>query len=253
MKLKSGDTLIEVTLAVGIFSMIAIAVVAVMSGGTSGAQSSLETTIAREEIDSQAEALRFIQASYIADKDNAADPTGKNRRFVELWKAITNNALTLSGTAEANNAILRFSPSTCKELYENSSSNNIFNQKAFIINTKSLGDFTTSTVNKVFISATTVTDDNKFTQATTFPRLVYSLDESAIAEDTTGSETLYRAEGIYIIAVKDFNTTRLVDEHGVSRTAAFYDFYIRSCWYGTDAKRPSTISTVIRLFDPDTI
>ena len=30
---KKGDTLIEVTLAVGIFSMVAIAIVAVMSGG----------------------------------------------------------------------------------------------------------------------------------------------------------------------------------------------------------------------------
>ena len=67
---KRGDTLIEVMLAVGIFSMVAVAVVAVMSGGTSSAQTALETTLAREEINTQAEALRFIQSSYIAEKDN---------------------------------------------------------------------------------------------------------------------------------------------------------------------------------------
>ena len=61
---KKGDTLIEVLLAVGIFSMIAISVVAVMSGGTSSAQTALETTLTREEIDAQAEALRYIHDSY---------------------------------------------------------------------------------------------------------------------------------------------------------------------------------------------
>ena len=77
---KRGDTLIEVMLAVGIFSMVAVAVVAVMSGGTSSAQTALETTLAREEIDAQAEALRFIQASYIADK-NSGDEFRAFRRM----------------------------------------------------------------------------------------------------------------------------------------------------------------------------
>ena len=67
---KKGDTLIEVLLAVGIFSMIAISVVAVMSGGTSSAQTARETTLAREAIDAQAEALRFIQTAYISDRDS---------------------------------------------------------------------------------------------------------------------------------------------------------------------------------------
>ena len=35
---KKGDTLVEVTLAIGIFSMIAIAVASVMGGGTAGAE-----------------------------------------------------------------------------------------------------------------------------------------------------------------------------------------------------------------------
>ena len=66
--IKKGDTLVEVTLAIGIFSMIAIAVASVMSGGSSSAQLALETTLAREEIDTQADAIRFIHSTYSANK-----------------------------------------------------------------------------------------------------------------------------------------------------------------------------------------
>ena len=83
---KKGDTLIEVTLAVGIFSMIAIAIVAVMSNGTAGAQTALETTLAREEIDAQAEALRFIHDAAAADKDSAnSNSRDDNSSFYNLW------------------------------------------------------------------------------------------------------------------------------------------------------------------------
>ena len=63
---------------------------------------------------------------------------------------------------------------------------------------------------------------------------------------------------IYIVAVKDNETTSLyntdkLDTERVKDTSAFYDFYIRTCWYGTDAEEPSTISTVIRLYDPDAL
>ena len=86
---KKGDTLVEVTLAIGIFSMIAIAVASVMSGGTASAQLALETTLAKEEIDTQAEAIRFVHANYIANKDNPSHP------YVKLWKTITNKAINI--------------------------------------------------------------------------------------------------------------------------------------------------------------
>ena len=65
---KTGDTLIEVMFAVAIFSMVAISAVAVMNSGMSNAQGTLESTMARNEIDAQAEALRFIQSSYVAER-----------------------------------------------------------------------------------------------------------------------------------------------------------------------------------------
>jgi hypothetical protein len=50
--------------------------------------------------------------------------------------------------------------------------------------------------------------------------------------------------------------TVVVQEGGstAAKTAsAYFDFYIRSCWYAPGANTPSTISTVIRLHNPDVV
>lgn len=265
---KKGDTLIEVMLAVGIFSMVAVAVVAVMSNGTAGAQTALETTLAREEIDAQAEALRFIQSSYIADKDTDDD------RFAKLWQTIIENANELDSLGNNADKIVQFSPDSCSDLYNSGTPNvfdNIFGQKGFVINTHSLGDFTalnktqvnSSAIDKVIISADK--QEGKFAQAATYPRLIFgstststnntdnNTDNSQLSDDNLKT-TLYKAEGIYIIAVKDKNSTNIVsDTNDIRAQAAFYDFYIRTCWYGIGDQTPSTISTVIRLYDPAVI
>lgn len=63
---QKGDTLIEVLFAVTVFSLIAVGSLSVMNQGTATAQRSLEITLVRQQIDAQAEALRFIHDSYIA-------------------------------------------------------------------------------------------------------------------------------------------------------------------------------------------
>ena len=105
---KKGDTLIEVTLAVGIFSMVAVAVVSVVSTSTSNGQIALETTLAREQIDAQAEALRFIHSSAVS----ALEEGKKTEKFVKLWEEIKKNANTSNA-----NGVLEYSPNTCAELY----------------------------------------------------------------------------------------------------------------------------------------
>ena len=136
LMIKKGDTLIEVTLAVGIFSMIAIAIVAVMSSGTSSAQTTLESTLTREEIDSQAEALRFLQSAYVASKDNA----DSNNRYVKAWKEIVKSSNEVTSDTKEED-LVQFHPTDCAELYNVSNDNYIANQKAFVIDTHALGDF----------------------------------------------------------------------------------------------------------------
>ncbi len=57
---QRGDTLIEVLIAVTVFSAVAIGAITVMSRGISVAQSSLELNLVRNQIDSQVELLRHI-------------------------------------------------------------------------------------------------------------------------------------------------------------------------------------------------
>lgn len=61
-----GDTLIEVLFAISIFSLVAVGGLAIMNQGTATSQRALEITLVRNEIDAQAETLRFLNASYIA-------------------------------------------------------------------------------------------------------------------------------------------------------------------------------------------
>ena len=241
---KKGDTLIEVLLAVGIFSMIAISVVAVMSGGTSSAQTALETTLAREEIDAQAEALRYIHDSYINDKNSDKSDLST----VALWRKIINqdNVYVPSGDKD-DEELLKYNPTTCPTSASELPAN------AFILDTRALNLLGAAAYKSV------KDDANVFAPATTFPRLIFGAgSENSLIEGDT-STALSRAEGIYIIAVADRDTTTVLDVDGnpvnnqgieVFRPA-FFDFYIRTCWYGTDAETASTISTVIRLHNPD--
>jgi len=61
-----GDTLIEVLFATAAFSLIAVSSLSIMNQGTSTAQRALEITLVRQEIDAQAETLRFLNSSYIS-------------------------------------------------------------------------------------------------------------------------------------------------------------------------------------------
>ena len=237
---KKGDTLIEVCIAIGIFSLIAIGVASVMSSGTAGSQTALETTLARAETDSQANALRFIHDSYMSSK-NASE-----NEYTELWNRITTNAIK-----NPSDSVTQYSPSSCASLYND---NILRDQKAFILNTRQLDS---SNPENAYISYNS--NQNVFQQASTYPRLLFgnnsnNTQNDGLLEDSNDLTNLYRAEGIYIVAVEDPKTTQMVvDGDKTENVSAYYDFYVRSCWYGTDAERPTTISTVLRLYNPPEI
>ena len=244
--MKFGDTLIEVTLAIAIFSLIAISVTAVVSRSTSSAQVALEQTLTREEIDAQAEALRFIQSSYVNAKVFSEDK--EDNDYTDIWHEIITHAKVKNQITED---LLKFQPSTCAELYEG---NTLTNQGAFVINTRKMASLDP---NQVVLFAR---DNKVFYPSQTYPHLVYGMSANTdplVEGNLDDNNIVSRAEGIYIIAVKDPDTTIIVDGEdntaSISKTAAFFDFYIRSCWYAPGAETPTTVSTVIRLYDPDAI
>lgn len=63
---ERGDTLIEVLFAISVFSFVVVGSLAIMNQGTAASQRSLEITLVRQQIDAQAETLRFMHDSYVA-------------------------------------------------------------------------------------------------------------------------------------------------------------------------------------------
>ena len=258
--IKKGDTLVEVTLAVGIFSLIAIAVASVMSGGSASAQLALETTLAREEIDTQADAIRFIHATYSANKDSQDHP------YVKLWREITQRAIDLSdydSSTDDLKAILQYAPLSCSELYD---TNSPALKSAFVINPRQFNQLTddigtTNFTKNLVLYKYNTTNQNNFVQASTHPRLIFGSatgtnDDNAVLADSSFPTNLLRVEGIYVVPVIDPDSTNIVDvidKEETTRKAAYFDFYIRTCWYGSRTDDPSAISTVIRLHDPDAV
>lgn len=65
-KYKQGDSIIEVLLAIAIFSAISVASLTTMNRGQANLEAALEETVVRSEIDYQADLIRFIYNGYIS-------------------------------------------------------------------------------------------------------------------------------------------------------------------------------------------
>lgn len=261
MRKRYGDTLVEVALAIGIFSMVAISIVSVISGSTADAQEALEVSLTREEIDIQAEALRFIHSSYSNSK-STGNTSGK---YESLWNEIVEGA---GNTAPDTNT-----PSTCQDQYASPSNeeNKLISSRAFIINPRNLNlpvDQSLQYRNNIKKIVVKATDDNLgtiFKEAITYPHLIYQdarpegsanpsqdsqQSEDYINDNYLEESDLYSAQGIYIIPVKGYAKS---ESGSFGSTTIYYDFFIRTCWYGVGNDQPSTISTVVRLYDPSTL
>lgn len=92
MMRKRGDTIIEVMVGITIFSMVAVGSIVIMNNGLAMAQRSLELTLVRQQIDAQAEMLRYV--SERARDDDAA--------YVAMWNNITPGVTTVRQILDEN-------------------------------------------------------------------------------------------------------------------------------------------------------
>jgi type II secretory pathway pseudopilin PulG len=100
---QDGDTLIEVLFAVAIFAMVAVGSLTLMNQGTAAAQRSLEITLVRQQIDAQAEAIRYVHQAYVAAfQKNGVAPTGVAAQWAKMTSKTTgkgeDNASTFGQT-----------------------------------------------------------------------------------------------------------------------------------------------------------
>lgn len=86
MNKQRGDTIIEVMFAVAVFAMVAVGSLSIMNQGVSAAQRSLEVTLVRQQMQAQAEAIRFVHDVYVTGyQQGGAAPAG----IASEWKSMT--------------------------------------------------------------------------------------------------------------------------------------------------------------------
>lgn len=238
LKVK-GDTIIEVSIAITIFSMVAALSISMMNSGVATAQGALESSMARNEIDAQAEAIRFIHDSYASERSLLST----KQDFKALWHKLIEDS-----DGNSSSTLPDLQANTCADVYSVAQAKNIYQNHAFIVNTRNI-DF--SNIDGTILRADS--SNNIFTDAVLYPRIIFSQDPVDPDNTTNDSadqlsesaayRTAARAEGVWVIAVKDQDNT----------VPEFYDFHIYTCWYAPNRSTPSTIGTILRLYNPELI
>lgn len=91
-RFRAGDTLVEVLIAITVFSLVVVTATSIMSSGVASTQRALESTEVRQEIDSQAATLRFMHnafvTSYVPNVAPSVDtPAGQWYQMINFVKA----------------------------------------------------------------------------------------------------------------------------------------------------------------------
>ena len=139
-----GDTLVEVLFGVAIFALVAVGAMLIMNQGTAISQRALEVTLVRQQIDAQAETLRFLNASYI-----------EGSSLSDQWVAIQTKAPV--GT----------------------SSTSVFDYSSGCPTTLPTNSFVLNTQTAAFVDLTTST----FKSASTFSQVNYNSDNSFLSAE----------------------------------------------------------------------
>lgn len=205
-----GDTLIEVLFAVTTFSLLAVAALSIMNQGTSIAQRALEISLVRQEIDAQAETLRFLNSSYVsAFQQHLKVPEGypittPAGQWSALIKEIKDNGasnVTAFGVTADNKCPNH--PNT-----------------AFILNSRTA-------------KYQYPTNSDFMRHAQTFSQVRYNEDGVILS-----------ADGIWVEAsIKE-------GEAANSEYTNYVDFHIRACWDSPGQVLPVTLGTIVRLYEP---
>lgn len=258
-KTKRGDTIIEVMIGIAIFSFVTVLTVSVMNSGLASAERSLELVTARNELNAQAEALRFIHSSYASELslpecgDMGNDGTGKCQKFRSLWTLITSRAIRYEDMT------IEYPVLSCQSVYE-LGGGSIYADQAFVINTRLLETTDDAAYNGLISQRLTnayiqaKSDQNIFRAPTLNARIIYTRDtggesDAQLSDVVESGLTVYNkveyAEGIWVVAVKSDDKIVGTD------LPQYYDFYIETCWNGAGDNASTSLDTIIRLYNPD--
>lgn len=202
-----GDTIIEVLFAVTVFALVAVGSLAIMNQGTAAAQRALEITLVRQQIDAQAQAIRYIHQAYIAGYQQGGAALSDT---AAQWKKMTDKTQLGADNASPFGANVG---STCPQT--------IPAQKPFLLNARKATVW----------AGTPSTSPPPGGSLPPFAQVIYN-DDSSIG-------TTF---GLWVEAVPSDNAE--------PNTPGFVDFHIRACWDSAGSPVPSTLGTIVRLYEP---
>lgn len=211
---QRGDTVVEVTLSFAALGFVIVVIFTIMNTGLNSVQRSLEITQVRQQIDSQAEGLRFIHKAYTSVYDrNAAAPPPADEVAGQWVKFRTTYNANGGGTQLPFN---QANP-TCPKTYDS---------KAFYIDTFSDEASMIKPAANIKSMSVATPDVPPFAQ-------VYR-------QTPNSPSTSY---GLWVNA---YYTPRDV----AANKPGYIDFRINACWQDVRNKTPDTIGTIVRLYEP---
>lgn len=242
-KVRRGDTFIEVMVAMAVLAVVTIVTVTMMNSGLNVAERSLELTTARNELNAQAEALRFIHSSYVSEInlplcDSALSGEVRCQSFAAIWDKITGLALRSSDPRS-----IQLPTTNCqRDIYDNGK-RALINDHAFIINTRLLQASNTSYgVNTNSIVVASGVDLDVFQMPDLNARLIYNNPDTSLIELSNYTD-LKIAQGIWVVGVSS-------EEKAANGESQYYDFHIETCWNNAGKNAPNSLDAVIRLYNP---
>jgi len=210
-----GDTIVEVLFAVAVFALVVVGALSLMSQGSATSQRALEITLVRQQMDAQAETLRFLHDSYVSVYQSGIsfDTSDGQTSPAEEWNKMM-TFVRVSGAEAASTY------GTCPVYDPASPSAYETPPGSFILNPRS----------------------GRVVLPTQFPDAMQAAE--AWAQVTYDDDDVATSYGIWIEAVSS----------GVSpdpnQLTGYVDFHIRSCWDSIGLQVPMHLGTIVRLYEP---
>lgn len=239
MLVKRGDTIVEVLIAITIYSIVSIFTITAMKLGIQQGETSLELSQARIEVSAQADAIRFIHNSFLAEREYAVSG---NDSYKLLWNTIVSKAIGPTDKVYCLSSD-KYDSATCSNA---SSATNTCPSTSEVSNSFIINPRVISPTNP---NSTVIT--GKYVATDLYPRLIFGTSaadnsDQAYAEGKNKSYTnLLSAEGIWVVARKSASVSSLYNNQ-----PEYYDFHIYTCWHAPGASHPTTTGTIIRLYNP---
>ncbi len=232
---QKGDTLIEVLLALTIFTAAVIGVMFVMTRSIGVSQRSLEITQARTQLDSQIELLRHIHNIALVSSGRSTanlhasiDTTRASPTMLNTWRKITSSSnLMPINRLPKFDSVDSAQKCTPSNVFSTIDSSGVALENADIAGRAFFIDPVTGEY-KSFVGNSS--------EPATFAR---------IAKDANGS----KSEMIWIFAVKG-NVDGATTNSASTILTNYYDFHIRACWQSPVDGGIQRLGTIVRLYEP---